>query len=109
MTHFRFENPAAFYWLWILPVIVVLSYLFLKAHKKRLTKFFSDKIYTFLTSSVSNHRRQIKLFLELIVIILFVLALARPQSGKSEEKVKSEGIELVILFDVSSSMMAEDI
>lgn len=35
--------------------------------------------------------------------------MARPQSGKSEEKVKSEGIELMVLFDVSRSMLAEDI
>lgn len=38
-----------------------------------------------------------------------MLALARPQAGKTQQKVKSEGIEVVILFDVSNSMEAEDV
>lgn len=109
MSHFRFENPYAFYWLWILPIVWVLSYVFLKAHLKRLKKFFSDKMYPFLSSSVSTNRRRWKLILESIVLLLFVYALARPQSGQSEEKVKSEGIEMMILFDVSQSMLAEDV
>lgn len=109
MTHFRFENPAAFNWLFMIPILLVLSIVFVRWHKKKVSQFFTEKIYVFLSSSVSLQKRHLKLLLEFIVISLFVIALARPQSGQSEEKVKSEGIELMILFDVSRSMLAEDI
>jgi Ca-activated chloride channel family protein len=37
-----------------------------------------------------------------------VLALARPRSGARAEDVSSEGINIVIAFDISSSMLAQD-
>jgi Ca-activated chloride channel family protein len=41
--------------------------------------------------------------------MLFVFALARPQSGEGKQKAKSEGLEIVIAVDVSNSMLAEDV
>lgn len=38
-----------------------------------------------------------------------IVALARPQSGESRQKAKSEGLEIVLAVDVSNSMMAEDV
>jgi len=43
-----------------------------------------------------------------LVIILLVFALARPQSGKAHSKVTTEGIDIVLALDVSGSMLAED-
>jgi Ca-activated chloride channel family protein len=48
------------------------------------------------------------LFLRGTALALFVVALARPQLGKSESKVKTEGIDIVLAVDVSGSMMAMD-
>jgi len=45
----------------------------------------------------------------LLALALFIISYARPQSGQSQKKVKSEGIELLLLVDVSNSMLAEDI
>jgi len=43
-------------------------------------------------------------------LVLFggVLALARPRSGARAEDVSSEGINIVITFDISSSMLSQD-
>lgn len=43
-----------------------------------------------------------------VAIIALVLALARPRSPGRAETVTSEGIDIVIAFDISSSMLAED-
>jgi len=40
--------------------------------------------------------------------ILMILALARPQKGIEETKIKTEGIDIVLAVDVSGSMLAED-
>ncbi len=41
-------------------------------------------------------------------LALIVIALARPQVGLDESRVDREAIDLVLLIDVSSSMLAED-
>jgi Ca-activated chloride channel family protein len=43
-----------------------------------------------------------------VVLIGSVLALARPRSGARAEDVSTEGINIVIAFDISSSMLAQD-
>jgi len=52
--------------------------------------------------------RHILIALRIFVIVLLTVALARPQSGKAHSKVKTEGIDIVLALDVSSSMLAED-
>jgi Ca-activated chloride channel family protein len=41
-------------------------------------------------------------------LALFVVALARPQLGRSESKVRTEGIDIVLVVDISGSMQAMD-
>ena len=43
-----------------------------------------------------------------VTLILFILALARPQLGRSESKVRTEGIDIVLVVDISGSMQAMD-
>lgn len=42
-------------------------------------------------------------------LLSLVLALARPQRGHSESRVETEGIDIVLLVDTSTSMNAEDL
>ena len=42
-------------------------------------------------------------------LALMILALARPQTPGAKEPVKSEGVEIVVVADVSESMLAEDL
>jgi Ca-activated chloride channel family protein len=41
-------------------------------------------------------------------LVLFIVALARPQLGRSERKIKTEGIDIVLVIDISGSMQAMD-
>jgi Ca-activated chloride channel family protein len=41
-------------------------------------------------------------------VVCFVGALARPQGGLAESRVVTEGIDIILAVDVSSSMLAED-
>jgi Ca-activated chloride channel family protein len=43
-----------------------------------------------------------------VTLVLFVAALARPQLGRSESKIRTEGIDIVLLVDISGSMQAMD-
>jgi Ca-activated chloride channel family protein len=46
--------------------------------------------------------------LRLIVLTLIILGLARPQSGTRKQEITTEGIDIMLILDVSSSMKAED-
>lgn len=52
--------------------------------------------------------RRLLVTLRVLVLVLTVTALARPRTGARAENVTSEGINIVIAFDISSSMLAED-
>ncbi|QDK38573.1 VWA domain-containing protein [Bdellovibrio sp. NC01] len=106
---FRFENLSAFNYLWVIPVIIVLGYIFDLRSRKRMEAAIGTRLYPFLSSSVSSKKRTLKTFLQVLAVFFFVVALARPQMGQSKTEVKSEGVELIFAVDVSDSMMAEDV
>ncbi|NNE27642.1 MAG: VWA domain-containing protein [Saprospiraceae bacterium] len=46
--------------------------------------------------------------LRILALSAFIFALARPQSVLKEEEVKAEGIDIMLVMDLSSSMLARD-
>lgn len=104
----RFANPALLQLLWLCPLAFAAA-LFLerRARARLLTSF--GKNATALSVGVSARRRKLKAGCGALAFAFFALALARPQSGKSLEKIKSEGVELMLVVDVSNSMLAEDV
>ena len=47
-------------------------------------------------------------WLRFFALCLLIVALARPRTGENEVEVTSEGIDIVLAIDISSSMKAED-
>lgn len=106
---FRFAEAWALQLLALLPVVAAGTYLIWRRQRHKLAKVIDTRLLGLLTQSVSLSKRKIKLLLEIAALAFFILALARPQSGQTREKVKAEGIELMFLVDVSQSMLAEDV
>ncbi|WP_347357894.1 VWA domain-containing protein [Bdellovibrio sp.] len=106
---FRFENVAAFNYLWLIPVIILIGIFFDRRARKKMETAIGSRLYPFLSSSVSRKKRSIKTGLQVLAVLCFVIALARPQMGESQQEVKSEGVEIIFAVDVSESMMAEDV
>jgi len=46
--------------------------------------------------------------LRILIVVLLILGLARPQSNKGDESISTEGIDIILTLDVSGSMQAED-
>ena len=44
-----------------------------------------------------------------LALVCLIVAFARPQTGVTGENVSSEGIDIVLALDISSSMLAEDL
>lgn len=105
----RFENPSLFLYLLIIPVLLLLSFFFQKRSEKRLKHYLGKQLSPILTQSLSVAKRKWKWFLQSIVLLLFIVAWARPQMGQNQTTIKSVGFEIILAVDVSESMLAEDV
>jgi len=57
---------------------------------------------------VKKYARHLPFVLRTIAIAMLILAIARPRSSDDFEKVNTEGIDIVLTLDVSTSMLARD-
>ena len=102
----EFLNQNVLY-LMLLPLILLFLLIF--TSKSTIQKYFSEDVIKKLrvdTSFLSKKGRNVLFF---IVLMLFVIALARPVIDKKEQKVQQTLIPIVIALDVSTSMLAQDI
>lgn len=105
----KWGDPQAFYFLIAVLILAVIYILFEKYFAVKLDSAFGKKVAAYLTQNLSLSKRRIQFGLQVFGLIFIIVALARPQAGESQQEIKSEGIELLILADVSDSMMAEDV
>jgi Ca-activated chloride channel family protein len=108
MFDYRFADRAALQLLYLIPVVLLLVRWTARRTRQIVVTQISPKLAQFLTRSVSPNKRRWKLILQCLTLAFFVFALARPQSGESKQKAKSEGLEIMLAVDVSNSMLAED-
>lgn len=106
---FRFEHITYLYLLLLLLPLIGLYFLARRGRNRRLAMFGDSQLVVQLTNGRSEIRRWIKFGLQLLALVFLILAIAAPQLGTRQEKVKRSGIDVVIALDVSKSMLAEDV
>lgn len=109
MTSWRWADPMYLSWLILIPIFYFMAIFLGRRKMKKITAAFGEKMLPFLLSGYSFKKHQIKLVLCGLALVPLILALARPQFGETKENVKSLGVEMILLFDVSQSMLAEDV
>ncbi|MBQ6861352.1 MAG: VWA domain-containing protein [Alistipes sp.] len=105
---FRFAHP---HYLWLLLLIPTLALLFVWAayrRRRRLERFGTLLLVEELMPAVSQGRIVLKFILFELALTCLVFAAARPQFGSKLLEEKAEGIEMMLVVDVSNSMLAED-
>lgn len=92
--------------------IVVAGILYYHFKKKRFTsatvKYSDIRIVTRASRSRRQRFRFLLTAFRVAAVALFIVAFARPRSGTEYTEVTSEGIDIMMALDVSSSMQAED-
>jgi len=95
-------------WLF-LTIPVILVWYFLKNRTMSAeVKMSSLSGFEKIKPSFKYYLRHILIVLRLFVLSALILVLMRPQSRSSFKDVKTEGIDIVIALDISSSMLAKD-
>jgi Ca-activated chloride channel family protein len=102
---------AAFHYLsllWLVPALLLLyGYAFWRK-RQMLRAFVNTVLAPRLLPGFSRTRQWCKALCLVSAVGCMVLALMQPQWGKDRQKVPRRGRDLVILLDVSLSMLAED-
>lgn len=62
-----------------------------------------------LMKSPKRYLRHLPFVLRFMAVAFIIVALARPRLALDEEKVHTQGIDLIIAIDISTSMLAEDL
>ena len=105
---FRFANPEYLHLLLALPAAAVIYAIAAALKKRRLARFGNPATLRELMPDVSAGRNHFKFVLFLLAAACLILAAARPRFGSKLREEKSKGIEMMLVIDVSNSMLAED-
>lgn len=94
----------------LLLLIPYIVWYIMKGKKSGASLQVSDtRVYAKAPKSFKQHLIHAPFLLRIITFILIVLILARPQSTNSWKNSETEGIDIMMCLDISTSMLAEDI
>jgi Ca-activated chloride channel family protein len=105
---FRFANSEYLYLLLLIPLLVLFYALVARRRRHLLAKFGNLELLKGLMPDFSRGRLRLKFTLYLLAFACVVLAAARPQFGSKLREEKAKGVEMMLVVDVSNSMLAED-
>ena len=104
----KFFEMKMFYLLGFVLFCLIL-YLYQHYKKKaKIAKLGDAAMIHAMCGSVSVRKRVLKAFLKLAAMVLLITAMARPKAGLTTKTVKKTGIDVIVVLDVSKSMLAKD-
>lgn len=102
---FRFANPLWLTCLLLLPLLVLIYW---KRRRPAAMEYSDLRLTHELPRSVRSRLLWVPDLLRLITLLLLILAIARPQTGRGLEIIHGKGVDIVIALDISGSMGALD-
>ena len=104
-----FEYPRLL-WLLVIPALLVLHYIYLeKAGRRPHLRVSTAVPWKKHGRSFMTFFRHVPFALRTFALVMVVIAIARPRSSEELSKVDTEGIDIVLAMDVSTSMLARDL
>jgi Ca-activated chloride channel family protein len=106
---FRIEHTEYLIGLAGLPVLLAVLWLLLRWKKKTAARMGDPALISLLIDSFSSTRFLFKANIALLAFIIIVLGASNLQKPGSMENVQRKGVDVMLLLDVSKSMLARDI
>ncbi len=102
----------SFAYSWVLGALLLIPILIIeyirRSNRMQASMLITTTHFVKGTSSFKTIMRHAAFFLRCLALIFFIIALARPQQKFSEELTEGEGIDIILCFDISGSMMSKD-
>jgi Ca-activated chloride channel family protein len=105
LRSFYFEKPVYLYLLAAIPLLFFLRWLFYFRFRQKVEVAFFDKN---VEKSLSAWLRYIPMILMALFMAMVLVALARPQRTNEKVEQSTEGIDIMLVIDISESMKIED-
>ena len=103
-----FEYPKLL-WLLAIPVLLVLHYIYIELSGKRPhLRVSTITPWTIKGGSLMSVVRHIPFILKVFAVSMIIVAIARPRSSEEMERIDTEGIDIMLALDVSTSILARD-
>ena len=103
-----FANPI--YFLLLLLLIPMIGWYIWKLRKSQASiQLSSIEGFTKAPNTLRNYLRHFPFILRTGAFVFLVIALARPQTTNNWSSSTTEGIDIVMVLDISSSMLAQDL
>lgn len=103
----EFREPV--YFLLLIPLIVTVFWGYLRRRKREPSiQFSSIKLFEGMKPGFRARLYVVPPILKILGLVFITVALARPQQSDTKIKRNVEGIDIVIAFDISDSMLIED-
>ncbi len=103
----KFANPAYLYLLLLLPLLIF-WYIYKRKKSEADISFSTFGPFLNVKTSLKQKLYHSMFIMRMLALILLIFALARPQSSSSKHNVSIEGIDIVLAYDISGSMLSED-
>jgi Ca-activated chloride channel homolog len=104
-----FANPQAWHLLWLLPLIAAALHFFYLHRCKVTARFIQEHLLDELAQGFSKRHYRLKAVFVMAAFVFMVAALSRPQWGFSIRPVKRHGLDIMVVIDVSKSMLTKDV
>ncbi len=101
----HFQSPWAFI---LIPVAILITVVSRKMESRPAFNFPSDKALLNLQSTLRISLSKSIVILRIGALFFFIIALGQPQEMIEESQIETEGIDIVLAVDTSTSMLAED-
>lgn len=104
----NFADPLYFLLLFVL--IPMIIWYIVKMRKSQASfRLSSTQGFSKIPEGARIRLRHLPFLFRILAIIFLIIAMARPQSSNSWSSSKTEGIDIMMSLDISSSMLAEDL
>ena len=106
IKNIEFVNPELLLLLLLIPAIA--AWFFIKKKDQHVSIKMSNLESIASISTIKSTLRRYLPLLRALALAALVIALARPRQTLKEEDIKAEGIDICLVMDLSSSMLAQD-
>jgi Ca-activated chloride channel family protein len=103
-----FANPE--YFLLLLLLIPMIGWYIWKLHKAQASiQLSSIEGFSKAPNTIRIYLRHVPFVLRISALVLLIIAMARPQSHDKWSSTTTEGIDIMLTLDISTSMLAQDL
>ena len=92
----------------LIPLMYIAYWLMRRWRKRRIARFGDPDLVSSLAPLVPRRKGWLKLTLISLALLFFAIGMARPQLGAILKEKQVKGAEIMVVLDVSNSMLAED-